>query len=181
MGKRPRPASAPSGKRAGSSGASSAVLAAAAVAALAAGGGLIILGLRRSAALGPCQRLDASTLTASRFNDLVRSGQPAVLVGADGIPELRTAARRWRERDYLLQKYGDVRLQVSLSASEEFEGVEPTVNWAGAERFWQAWRGKEPAADVEALSAAGSRFRGCEAQSERCVRHIYDRASAHAS
>lgn len=116
MGKRVNPTSSPSSKRADYS-ISSAVLAAAAVAALATAGALI-LSLRAGSAptLGQaqCQRLDASTMTASRFNDLVRSGQPAVLVGADGIPELRTAARRWRERDYLLRKHGDVRLQVGF-------------------------------------------------------------------
>lgn len=68
-----------------------------------------------------------------------------------------------------------LKMQVSLSACEEFEGVEPAVNWAGAERFWKAWRGGRETGTTEALSAAGSRFNGCEIPSSRCVRHIYDR------
>lgn len=125
-----------------------------------------------------CQRLDASTLTAQRFNELVRAGRPAVLVGADSLPELRTAARHWGQRDYLIRTHGDVGLQVSLSANEEFEGVELTAGWPGAERFWSAWRrgeGDEVGTKAEALSVAGSRYQPCSSPTSHCVRHIWDR------
>jgi hypothetical protein len=164
------------------------VLASAAVAL----GAALLLGLRwhwppPRTPLAQCQRLDASTLTAQRFNELVRRGQPAVLVGADSLPELRTAARRWGQRDYLLRSHGDVRLQVSLSDSEVFEGVEQAASWPGAEGFWRAWRrdGSQQQSDgasrsaaaaaAEALSAAGSRYQPCSEPSSRCLRHIYDR------
>jgi hypothetical protein len=135
----------------------------------------------QSSATGPqmCQRLDASTLTVQRFNELVRAGQPAVLVGADSLPELRTAARRWGQRDYLIRAHGDLGLQVSLSASEEFEGVELAAGWPGAQRFWSAWRRSEGGNGVgktaEALSVAGSRYQACSRPSSHCVRHIWDR------
>lgn len=126
-----------------------------------------------------CQRLDASTLTSQLFNELVRAGRPAVLVGADSLPELRTAARRWGQRDYLIRAHGDVGLQVSLSASEEFEGVELAAGWPGAERFWSAWRRDEGddavGTTTEVLSVAGSRYRPCRTPSSDCVRHIWDR------
>ena len=124
-------------------------------------------------------RLHASSLTAQRFNELVRARQPAVLVGAGDLPELRTVGRLWRQRDYLIRAHGDVRLQFSLSASEEFEGVELAAGWPGAQRFWDAWRRGEdgPSAGtmVEALSAAGSRYQPCNSASSQCVRHIFDR------
>ena len=155
--------------------------AAAAVAAAAAALTLLLLQPDGPAAR-ECARVDASTLTKAEFHGLVQQGQPALLVGADSLPELRVPMRRWRERDYLLRRHGEQRLQVSLSASEVFEGVEPAQRWAGAERFWAAWRGDadEAAADagpapLEALSVPGSRFRPCSAPGSGCVRHVFDR------
>lgn len=126
-----------------------------------------------------CERFDALALTAERFHEIVQTGRPAILVGAEGLPELRTAARRWGERDYLVRAHGDVGVQVSLSANEEFEGVEMAADWPGAKKFWKAWRRGEGGADAaiqaEALSAAGSRYQPCSSPSSRCVRHIWDR------
>lgn len=140
---------------------------------------ILVRALPRPPTPGQCQRLDASTLTAQRFNELVRARQPAVLVGAGDLPELRTAGRRWGQRDYLIRAHGDVGLQVSLSASEEFEGVELAAGWPGAQRFWGAWRrgegGSSAGTLVEALSAAGSRYQHCSSPSSQCVRHIFDR------
>ena len=78
-------------------------------------------------------------------------------------------------------RHGGQRLQVSLSASEVFEGVEPAQAWAGAERFWAAWRGGDAEAGdagpapQEALSVPGSRFRPCRVPGSGCVRHVFDR------
>ena len=138
-----------------------------------------------------CQRLDAATLTAARFHALVRSSEPAVLVGAGTLPELRAATALWggagaggsaaRARSAahvreLLARHGDTALRVSLSPSTEFEGVEPAADWPGAPQFWRTWRGGgKRGREEEVLSAVGPRLQPCGAANARCVRHVLDR------
>jgi hypothetical protein len=140
--------------------------------------------------LAQCQRLDAGGLSPARFRALVRANEPVVLVGAGALPELRALMARWQDGALpeLLRRHGDEPVRVSLSRSQEFEGVEHAADWPGAERFWAAWRGvggsggeKAGAGGEreEALSAPGARFRRCGAAAQAagaaCVRHVFDR------
>lgn len=137
-------------------------------------------------AAGKCLQLHAATLTRAQFNSVVEAGWPAVIRGAAAVPELATAAGSWSQASYLLSKFGDVRVQASLSDSTTFEAVEPAGQCAGAESFWQVWRRggeskKKPyptSADedeLELLSRAGSKLARCTQPGPDCVRHILDK------
>jgi hypothetical protein len=138
-----------------------------------------------AAAAHTCQVLEASRLDARGFHELVRAGRPAVLRGAGGVlPELRTAAARWREREHLLHHHGGAPVMLSVSDSAVFEGVENTTAWDGAGRFWDAWRGSSrqvpPSGSGldrrdEVLAVPGSRYRPCKQAGSRCLRHVFDR------
>jgi Cupin-like domain len=136
---------------------------------------------------GKCLRLDAAALTPEAFHDLVRSNRPAVIAGAAALDELKSAVENFRgggeattpATEWLLREHGAEALQVSLSKSEMFEGVELAEDWDGAERFWTLWRGGQSpreGAPPEVLSKPGlSRFEPCQHAGPDCMRHVLDR------